>query len=67
MASEAYVTATNEKLGTRGFGRELMGRDRCFELRESPVPYRGILGHGNECLRLENNHFWDDNSRISMI
>jgi hypothetical protein len=30
------------------------------ELREPPVAYRGILGHGNDCLRPENTYLWDD-------
>jgi hypothetical protein len=56
------VTATKDKLGVKGKGREVIGADGSYELRESPVPYRGILGHENEGLRLENTYFGDDNS-----
>ena len=57
-----FVTATKEKLGVKGKGREVIGADGSHELRESPAPYRGILRHVNECLRLENTYVGDDNS-----
>ena len=55
-----------EKLGDKGLGREVIGRDESFELREPPASYKGILDHGNEGLRLENTYYWEDNSGISI-
>jgi len=61
VGSEAFVTATKEKLGLKAKGREVIGGDGSYELRESPAPYSGILGHENNVLRFENTCFWDDN------
>jgi hypothetical protein len=58
--SESFVTATKEKLGIAGKGREVAGADGNYELRESPAPYRTILGHENDGLRLQNAYFWND-------
>jgi REP-associated tyrosine transposase len=60
VGTEAFVTATKEKLGVKAKGRELFGGDGSFELRECPAPYSEILGHENESLRLENTYLWDD-------
>jgi hypothetical protein len=60
VGSELFVTVTKEKLGVKGKGREVIGGDGSYELRESPAPYSGILGHENEGLRLKNTYFWDD-------
>lgn len=61
VGSEAFVTAMKQKLGGRAKGREVIGGDGSFELREPPAAYRGILGCKNEGLRLENTYFWGDN------
>ncbi len=62
VGSAVFVSATKDKLGIKGKGREVIGVDGSYELRESIAPYRGVLGHENEGLRLENTYFWDDNS-----
>jgi hypothetical protein len=59
------VTATKEKLGIKGKGRDVIGVEGSYELRESPAPYRTILGHENDGLRLQNAYLWNDNIRIS--
>jgi len=64
--SAPFVTATKEKLGVKGLGREVIGRDGSFELREPPAPYKGILDHENNVLRLESTYYWKDNSGISI-
>ena len=58
VGSETFVTATKETLGDKGEGREVIGGDGSYELRESPAVYEGILGHGNAVLRLQNECFW---------
>jgi putative transposase len=65
VGTEAFVTATKEKLGVKVKGREVIGGDGSYELRESPAPYKAILGHENNVLRFENTYFWDDNHKIS--
>jgi putative transposase len=65
VGSEAFVTATKEKLGLRAKGREVVGRDGSYELRESPAAYKVILGHENAVLRLQNEYCWDDIGCIS--
>ena len=60
VGSEAYVTETKEKLGFKAKGREVIGGDGSYELREAPASYKSILGHENGGLRLENTYFWDD-------
>ena len=61
VGSEGFVTATKEKLGFKAKGREVVGGDGSYVLRESPAPYKTNLGHENDELRLENTYFWDDN------
>jgi len=46
-----------EILGGRAKGREVIGGDGSYELRESSAAYRGILGYENDGLRLENTYF----------
>jgi hypothetical protein len=63
LESEAFVTATKEKLGVKVKGREVIGWDGSYELREAPPSYKGILGHENKGLRLENTYSrvaWSD-------
>jgi putative transposase len=65
VGSETFVTATKEKLGFKAMGREVIGGDGRYELRESPAPYKGILGHENAVLRPRNEYPWDDIGCIS--
>jgi hypothetical protein len=44
------VTARKEKLGIKARGREVVGGDGSYELREPPAPYNGIWGHENAVL-----------------
>jgi putative transposase len=65
MGSESFVMMTKEKLGIKAKGREVVGEDGSYALRESPAPYNSILGHENDVLRPENAYFWDHNLWIS--
>jgi hypothetical protein len=44
------VNATRDKLGMKGKGREVIGVDGSYVLRESPAPYRTIFGAINDDL-----------------
>jgi hypothetical protein len=65
VGSETSVTATKEKLGVKAKGREVIERNGSCELRESPAPDKGILGHENGALRLENTYFGEENLLLS--
>jgi len=64
VGSEAFVAATKEKLGFKARGREVIGVDGSYELRE-PAPYTGLLGHENAVLRPQNVYFLEDIVYIS--
>jgi putative transposase len=60
VGSRAFVTETKERLGVRAKGRKLVGTGECCELKESPAPYKGISGHENEAIRLQNEYYWEN-------
>jgi putative transposase len=66
VGSETFVTMTKEKLGYKVKGREVIGGNGSYQLREPPAAYKGILGYENGGLRVENTYFWEDNLRISI-
>lgn len=65
VGSEGFVTATKEKLGVKAKGREVIGGNGSYELRERQAAYKGILGHENDFLRPQNEFFWEDSFSIS--
>jgi REP element-mobilizing transposase RayT len=56
VGSEQFVYATQVKLGIKGRGREVVGEDGSYELRESAVPYATVFGHKSDDLRLQNSN-----------
>jgi putative transposase len=65
VGSEAFVVATQAKLGIKGHSREVIGSNGSYELRETSAPYMPLLGHGNDGLRLQNGYFWNDSDEKS--
>ncbi|MGQ9646403.1 MAG: transposase [Thermodesulfobacteriota bacterium] len=61
VGSELFVRMTKEKLGFKAKGREVIGENESYVLRESPAPYNSILEHQNDRLSFGNTYFWDDN------
>ena len=59
VGSEAFVETTKQRLGFKGKGREVIGGDGSYELKESPALYMGILGQENAVLRPQNEYFWE--------
>jgi hypothetical protein len=57
--SEAFVGKTKSELGIRAIGREVVGADGVYELREGGVSYNGIFEGKNSGLRPENTYFLD--------
>jgi REP element-mobilizing transposase RayT len=60
VGTEAFVGATKEKLGFKAKGREVIGGEGSYELRESPAAYKAILGPENGGLRHQNTYFWNE-------
>jgi hypothetical protein len=65
VGSEEFVTATKEELGFKAKGREVVGGNGSFELKESLTAYRGILEHENAVLSPQNQYLWQDMQSIS--
>ena len=60
VGSEAFARDTKERLGIKAVGRDVMGGDGSFELRESEVSYEANFNPENGDLRQENAFFWDE-------
>jgi hypothetical protein len=60
VGTERFVTAIKERLGIKVKGREVIGENGSYELREPRVPYGGTFTPQNDLLRLQNTYFWDD-------
>jgi hypothetical protein len=60
--SKAFVEKTKAELGIKAIGREVMGADGGYELRERDVSYNAIFAGENSGLRPEYTYFW----RLSM-
>jgi len=56
------VRDTKERLGIKAVGREVMGKERFYKLRESEVPYEANLDTENSDLKQENTFFWDEST-----
>ena len=60
VGSERFVVDTWDRLGIRAKGREVVGGDGSYQLRESPASYKSIFDHENGGLRFQNAYFWND-------
>jgi putative transposase len=69
VGNEAFVRETKEKLGIRAIGREVIGADGSYELRDPEIPYKAVFGPPNDDLREENGFFWElcDPRSISLL
>lgn len=59
VGSEGFIEKTELVLGIKALGREVIGGDRTYELREPGVPYGIDSGDEIGDLRPENTYFWD--------
>jgi len=59
VGTEAFVRETKEKLGMRAIGRELVGGNGSYELREPEIPYDAKIDLEKEDLRLDNRFYWE--------
>jgi len=59
IGNEDFVRVTKEKLGIRAIGREVMGENGSYELREPETPYDANFEIENGGLRQENTFYWE--------
>ena len=59
VGNEVFVRETKEKLGIRAMGREVIGANGSYELRDPEISYNGHFDPENGDLRQENTFFWD--------
>ena len=57
VGSKGFVEKTKAEFGSKAIGREVMGADGIYELRERDVSYNAIFTGENSGLRPENTHF----------
>jgi hypothetical protein len=62
IGSETFVRDTKERLGIKAVGREVMGMEGAYELREPAVSYEANFDHENGDLRQENAFFWNESA-----
>ena len=59
VGSKAFVEKTKEELGTKAIGREVIGENGTYELRDPEIPYGFNFTDENVGLRPENMYFWN--------
>ena len=59
VGSEPFVEKIKAELGIKAIGREVMGEDGIYELRERDVSYNAIFARENAGLRPINTYFWN--------
>jgi putative transposase len=58
VGSKAFVENTKAEFGIKAIGREVMGADGVYELRERDFSYKAIFAGENSDLRPENAYFF---------
>jgi len=59
VGSETFIEDTKERLGVKAMGRQVVGGDGNYELRDSGSSYKPDFGHENVGLSPKNTYFWD--------
>jgi hypothetical protein len=62
VGCEAFVRDTKERLGIKAMGRQVIGDNESYELRESEVSYEANFDPENGGLREENAFYWDEST-----
>jgi putative transposase len=58
VGSRSFVEKVKALLGYRAKGREVIGGNEGYQLREGSGPYKVLFGVGNDDIGLENTYFW---------
>jgi len=61
VGSRGFVEGVKAKLGILARGRQSVGRNGVYQLREPSVLYGGHFGAENDDIGLENTYFWNIN------
>jgi REP element-mobilizing transposase RayT len=61
VGSRSYVENVKVLLGFRAKGRDVIGGDEGYQLREESAPYKAFLGAENGDIGLENTYSWGVN------
>ena len=59
VGSKVFVEKTKAELGIKAIGREVMGADGIYGLREPDVSYKAIFPIENSGLRTETTYLFD--------
>jgi hypothetical protein len=54
------VKTTQEKLGIKGKGQEILGGNGSYQLREAQTANNGFFDLGNSHLRSQNTNFYEN-------
>ena len=60
IGSQKFVETTKEKLGIKAKGRQVVGTNGTYELREPGAPYSSNFDGENGPLSVENTYSWDN-------
>lgn len=63
MGSSSFVENAKALLGYRAKGRDVIGGDEGYQLREGSAPYKVLLGAGNDDITPENTYFRGVNNK----
>jgi hypothetical protein len=61
VGSRPFVEKMKALLGFRAKGRDVIGGNEGYQLREGFAPYKVLFGAGNDDIGLENTYFWGVN------
>jgi hypothetical protein len=57
VGSRSFVENVKALLGYRAKGRDVIGGNEGYQLREGSAPYKVLWGPGNDDIGLENTYF----------
>jgi hypothetical protein len=58
VGSRAFVEQAKAHLGFRAKGRDVVGGNEGYQLREGFAPYKALFGGENDDIGLENTYLW---------
>jgi len=62
VGSRSFVGNVKALLGYRAKGRDVIGGNEGYQLREGSGPYKALFGAGSDDIGLENTYFWGINN-----
>ena len=60
VGTEGFVKAIQEKLGVKAKGRQVLGENGSYQLRDPVASYTGNIASENSDLRFENIYLWEN-------